>query len=86
MLLMFDKVGDEPASPSPLLHSLAEHGVEFDQAVKKESSDRLMLKPASPLEGPRHQGSVGTPKKILHTIGITQCRQNIEPARRSALP
>src|SRR5216684_1869052 len=90
-LRMFDQVVDEAAPPTPSLHSFSESPVEFDTTGENESGDRRMLEPAGPEERLRHRGGVTTGvgprcvKTILHTVVVTQSRQNIEPTRQNTL-
>jgi hypothetical protein len=57
---MFGQVVDEPASSTPILHSLAERGVELDATAEKESGDGLMLKTAGTNERMRDGGDIAT--------------------------
>src|SRR5258708_4636179 len=90
-LRMFDQVVDEAAPPVPSLHSFSKSPVEFDTTGENESGDRPMPEPAGPEERLPHRGGVITGvgrccvKTILHAVVVTQCRQNIEPARQNTL-
>src|SRR5580658_1042795 len=90
-LRMFGQIVDEAAPPTPSLHSFSKSPVKFDTTGENESGDRPMLEPAGPEERLHHRGGVITGvsprcgKTILHTVVVTQCRQNIEPTRQNTL-
>src|SRR6202167_1889914 len=90
-LRMLNQVVDETASSTPFLHSLPERGVELDTTVENEGSNCLMAEPAGTEECLHDSGGIATGatpcgfETIAHAVVVTQCGENIEPARQNTL-